>query len=365
MNTAAPPSTLRLRLSLRHGDFALAVDETLPAAGILALHGPSGAGKTTLLRCIAGLERATVGFLSHGNATWQDDAQAAFVAPHRRRVGVVFQEARLFDHLTVRGNLQYGLRRTPAAERRIGLEEVVAALDLAPLLDRAPQRLSGGERQRVALGRALLTSPRLLLLDEPLSALDRSRKGAILTFLAQLPARYGISLIYVSHTLDEVIQVADYLVLLEEGRIAGHGPLADVLGRLDLPLAQRDDAGAVLEAEVSGHDERYHLTRLRLADQHLTISRLARRAGEKLRLHIHARDVSLALNPPADTTILNVLPCRITAIAPADNPAQALVGLESGGQALLARITRKSCDQLGMKPGITVYAQIKSVALTL
>lgn len=364
MNAAAPASTLLLRLNLQRGDFALAVDETLPADGIIALHGPSGAGKTSLLRCIAGLERATGGLLSHGGDTWQDSERGSFIAPHQRRVGVVFQEARLFDHLTVRGNLQYGLRRTPTAERRIGFEEVVAALDLSLLLDRDPEQLSGGERQRVALGRALLTSPRLLLLDEPLSALDRSRKGAILTVLSQVPARFGIPLIYVSHTLDEIIQLADYLVLLEGGRIAGHGPLAKMLGRLDLPLARRDDAGAVLEAVVSAHDERYHLTHLRLADQLLAVSRLSRQAGERLRLHIHARDVSLTLSAPTDTTILNVLPCRITAIAAADNPAQTLIGLESGGQTLLARITRKSCDQLGLKPGITVYAQIKSVALT-
>ena len=365
MNAAAAPSALRLWLRLQRGDFVLEVDDTLPAGGIIALHGPSGAGKTSLLRCIAGLERTTGGFLSHGNDTWQDGAHDSFVAPHRRRVGVVFQEARLFDHLAVRGNLQYGLRRTPAAERRIGFEEVVAALDLAPLLDRAPHRLSGGERQRVALGRALLTSPQLLLLDEPLSALDRPRKDAILAFLAQLPARFDIPLVYVSHILDELIQLADYLVLLEGGRITGHGPLANMLGRLDLPLAQRDDAGAVLEAAVSGHDEHYHLTHLRLADQQLTVSRLARQAGEKLRLHIHARDVSLTLHPPTDTTILNVLPCRITALAAADNPAQTLIGLESGGQVLLARITRKSCEQLGLNPGMAVYAQIKSVALTI
>jgi molybdate transport system ATP-binding protein len=195
--------------------------------------------------------------------------------------------------------------------------------------------------------------------------MDRTRKSGILTFLAQLPGRFGVPIIYVSHTLDEVLQLADYLVLLESGRIAGHGPLTDMPNRVDLSLAQRDDAGAVLEAVVSAHDEHYGLTVLSAAGQSLFVSRLARQIGEKLRLHIHARDVSLTLHPPAATTILNVLPCRIRAIAPAANPSQALVSLEVARQSLLARVTRKSCDQLGLSPGLMVYAQIKSVALVL
>jgi molybdate transport system ATP-binding protein len=365
MSAAAASSPLQIRLRLQRGALALAVDEQFPAAGIIALHGPSGAGKTSLLRCIAGLERHSEGLLCYGTDTWQDEAQGVFIPSHRRRVGMVFQEARLFDHLSVRDNLQYGLRRTPQEERWLSFEEVVDNLDLTALLKRTPELLSGGERQRVALGRALLAGPRLLLLDEPLSGLDRARKSTILAFLAQLPGRFGIPMLYVSHTLDEVIQLADYLVLLEAGRVSGHGPLADMLKRLDLSLAQRDDAGAVLEAEVSGHDDHYHLTRLHFAGQGLTVSRLQRPAGTKVRLHIHARDVSLTLHPPSDTTILNIVPCRINAIAAADNPAQVLLSLESAGQSLLARVTRKSCDQLGLRPGLTVYAQIKSVALTI
>ena len=365
MTASTMQAALQMRFRLRRGDFTLDVQETLPAAGVIALFGPSGSGKTTLLRCLAGLERSAEGFLSLGTTGWQDESRKLFVPPHQRGVGMVFQEPRLFDHLTAQGNLEYGLRRTPAAERRLGLAEVVSALDLTPLLDRAPRQLSGGERQRVALGRALLSSPRLLLLDEPLSALDRTRKNAVLHFLAQLPARWGIPIVYVSHTLDEVIQLADYLTVLEGGRIAGHGRLTEMFQRLDLPLAHRDDAGAVLEAAVSAHDDHYHLTRLSLADQRLTVSRLARHVGEKLRLHIHARDVSLTLHPPADTTILNILPCRIKDIAAADNPAQVLIRLETAGQTLLARVTRKSCDQLALRTGLTVYAQVKSVALVV
>jgi len=356
---------MNLRLRIWRGDFALTVEESFPAAGIIALFGPSGAGKTTLLRCLAGLERAAEGLLSLGSVTWQDEARRLFVPPHRRRVGMVFQEPRLFDHLNARANLEYGLKLTPVAEQGLSFDEVVTALDLAALLDRMPHQLSGGERQRVALGRALLTCPQLLLLDEPFAPLDRARKDAILIFLAQLPARFGMPIIFVSHTLDDVIQLADYLILQEAGRISGHGPLTEMLKRLDLSLAQRDDAGTVIEAAVTSHDDHYHLTTVSFTGRYLNISRLARPIGEKLRLHIHARDVSLTLHAPAGTTILNVLPCRITAIAPADNPAQVLVMLESAGQALLARVTRKSRDQLGLSPGLTVYAQVKSVALAV
>lgn len=363
MNGVATRAMLHMQLRLRRGDFVLDVNDTLPHTGIIAVFGPSGAGKTSLLRCLAGLEPVAAGVLSMNDTTWQDQARRLFVPPHQRGIGMVFQEARLFDHLTTRDNLEYGLRRTPATQRRLTPEEVITALHLEPLLKRAPQQLSGGERQRIALGRALLASPQLLLLDEPLSALDRALKDAILPFLAQLPGRLGMPIIYVSHTLDEVIRLADHLLLLEDGRISSHGPLADMFQRLDLSLAQRDDAGAVLEAEVAAHDDHYHLSTLAFADRYLTVSRLAYAIGTRLRLHIQARDVSLTLQPPADTTILNILPCTIDALASARSPAQSLIKLETAGQVLLARVTRKSCEQLDLRPGMKVYAQIKSVAL--
>lgn len=356
-------ATLHMRLRLRRGDFVLEVDEHFPATGISALFGPSGAGKTTLLRCLAGLEPGAEGVLSLNGTTWQDHGRRHFVPSHQRGIGMVFQEARLFDHLTARGNLEYGLRRTPTAHRRLSLEEVVTALQLEPLLNRAAHQLSGGERQRVALGRTLLASPQLLLLDEPLSALNRGLKDSIIEFLIELPTRMRIPVIYVSHTTDEVIRLADHLLLLEGGKISGHGRLADMFQRLDLSLAQRDDAGTVFEARISAHDDDYHLTTLAFADHRLTVSRLTAPIGTRLRLHIQARDVSLTLQPPTDTTILNVLPCTVTALAAAPNPAQTLVKLDAAGQSLLARVTRKSCDQLELKPGQTVYAQIKSVAL--
>lgn len=363
MNLATTQSMLHIRLRLRRSDFILDVNDTLPNQGIIALFGPSGAGKTTLLRCLAGLEPFAEGVLSLNGTVWQDQARAVFVPPHQREIGMVFQEARLFDHLTTRDNLEYGLRRTPEGQRRLPLQEVITALQLEPLLNRTPRQLSGGERQRIALGRTLLASPQLLLLDEPFSALDRKLKDAIMPFLAQLPERLNIPILYVSHTLDEIIRLADYLLLLEKGTISGLGRLSDMFQRLDLSLAQRDDAGAVLEAEIGSHDDHYHLTILEFAGQRLIVSRLPYPVGKHLRLHVQARDVSLTLQAPTDTTILNILPCSINALAPAGNPAQALIKLEVGGQTMLARVTRKSCDQLDLRPGITVYAQIKSVAL--
>lgn len=356
---------LRIALQLQRGPFNLAAEASLPSGRIIALFGPSGAGKTTLLRCLAGLECAAPGVVALDDMQWQDTNRGLFLPPHSRNTGFQFQEPRLFDHLTVKENLQYGLRRIPASERHIDLEEVAATLELTELLERMPAQLSGGERQRSALGRALLASPRLLLLDEPFSALDRARKSATLAFLATLPRRYNMTIILVSHTLEDVVQIADHLVLLEQGKISGHGPLTTMLQRLDLSLAQREDAGAVIEATVEEHDDHYQLTTLRFADRQLIVSRLPHHRGEKVRLHIHARDISLSLQPPTATTILNSLPCRIQAIAAAQNPAQRLLSLEVADQILLARITRKSCDHLGLAPGMPAYAQIKSVALVI
>lgn len=363
MNKTTTPLSLHIRLRLERGSFCLDINDTLPTTGITAVFGPSGAGKTTLLRCLAGLETSAEGTLTRGAVTWQDHTRKLFVPSHQRGVGMVFQESRLFDHMSVRANLEYGFRRTPAEQRRIAFQEVAAALHLDPLLDRTPAQLSGGERQQVALGRTLLASPQLLLLDEPLSAMDRALKDAIMQFLVQLPKRMGIPILYVSHTLEEVIRLADNLLLLEEGKVSGHGRLVDMFRRLDSSLALRDDAGAVLEAKILAHDDHYHLSTLDFAHQHLFVSRLAEPIGTILRLHIQARDVSLTLHPPADSTILNILPCTITALASGRIPAQKLIKLDVAGQALLARITRKSCDQLGLKPGLKVYAQIKSVAL--
>jgi molybdate transport system ATP-binding protein len=353
---------IHARFDLAYPDFALHTDIQFPARGITALFGPSGSGKTTLLRCIAGLERAAGGLLRVHDEVWQDGAK--FLPVHRRRLGYVFQEASLFLHLSVRRNLEYGLQRIPAAERKVQLEQVVEWLGLNKLIDRNdPSSLSGGERQRVAIGRALLTSPRLLLMDEPLSSLDAASKQEILPYLERLHSELDIPVLYVSHALDEVARLADHLVLLEQGRVIASGALNDTLSRLDLPTAHLDDAGAVIEAKVAVHDETYHLTRLDFSGGNLWVSKLERASGEIVRARVLARDVSIAITAPNGSSISNILAARITEIHD-EGPDKVNVRLTVGDEhMLLARITRRSRDQLGLVVGMEVFAQVKSVAL--
>ncbi|MDX5372331.1 MAG: molybdenum ABC transporter ATP-binding protein [Pseudomonadaceae bacterium] len=357
--------SLAIDLNLSHAEFSLEVALRLPGRGITALFGPSGSGKTSLLRCVAGLERPERGRIEVNGECWQDSARRHFLAPHKRALGYVFQEASLFPHLSVRGNLEYGQQRIPAGPRRIDLDQAVQLLGIDHLLERHPATLSGGERQRVGIARALLTSPRLLLLDEPLAALDGKRKQEILPYLERLHDELDIPMLYVSHAADEVARLADHLVLLEQGRALASGPLEQLLPRLDLPLAQTDDAGVVLHAQVCGHDERYQLLTLALPATPLTL-RLPHAPlplGQALRLKVQARDVSLSLQPPGPSSILNRLPVRVLELADAEQSAQVLVRLELAGQPLLARITRYSRDQLDLQPGQALWAQIKAVAL--
>jgi molybdate transport system ATP-binding protein len=361
---------MRGRFRLARGGFELDVDFTAPATGLTGVFGPSAAGKTTLLRCMAGLERATDGLLEVGGEVWQDEARGVFVPVHRRRVGYVFQEAGLFAHLSVRRNLEYGLRRTPAGERRVRFEEAVEWLGLAPLLARDPRRLSGGERQRVAIARALLASPRLLLMDEPLAALDAPARQEILPYLERLQARLAVPVLYVSHAAAEVLRLADHLLLLAAGRLRASGPVAEVSTRLDLlPWAPEAELGAVVEARVAGHDERFGLTYLDFAGGRLSLPRHAVEAGSRQRLRVLARDVSLALEPPVRTSVLNIFPARILEIGGGEGAGaagpQPLVKLDAGGAVLLAQITRKSLVTLELRPGLPVYAVVKGVALLL
>jgi molybdate transport system ATP-binding protein len=354
---------IRARFDLAYPGFALQADMKFPARGITGLFGPSGSGKSTLLRCIAGLERTAGGLLRVHDEVWQDGAK--FLPVHRRRLGYVFQEASLFPHLSVRRNLEYGWQRIPAAERKVQLEQVVEWLGLSKLIARKdPSTLSGGERQRVAVGRALLTSPSLLLMDEPLAALDATSKQEIFPYLEQLHSELEIPVLYVSHALDEVVRLADHLVLLQQGRVIASGALNEMLARLDLPPAHLDDAGAVIEAKVAVHDETYHLTLLDFSGGNLWVSKLDRASGEIVRARILARDVSIATVAPHCSSISNILAARITDIRD-QGPDRMILRLEVGdGNVLLSRITRRSCDQLGLVVGMGVFAQVKSVALT-
>ena len=354
-------SGIQVSLQSRLGDFGLDVQFTAPAQGVTALFGRSGSGKTSVLRAVAGLVRTQRGHVRINDEVWQDDGR--FVPTHQRPIGYVFQEASLFPHLSVRRNLEYGLRRVPEAARQIPFHDVVELLGISTLLQRATPRLSGGERQRVAIARALLTSPRLLLMDEPLSALDHAAKQTILPYLERLHDEFAIPSLYVSHDPNEVARLADHMVVLEDGRVTAQGEAAPLLTRLDLPLSGYDDASALLEGIVSAHDDSFHLTWISLQGNRIAVGREDLPVGGHARIQIQARDVSLALRAHTDTSILNVLPAKV--IDTRDiNPTQALVRLElEDGQTLLSRITRRSAIGLEIREGMHLYAQVKSVAL--
>jgi molybdate transport system ATP-binding protein len=344
---------------LDYPGFTLDVDLDLPGSGVTAVFGQSGCGKTTLLRCIAGLERGA-GRLDVNGETWQD--AATFLSTHRRPLGYVFQDARLFAHLTVAGNLDYGMRRAAGADssRRA---PIIDLLGLGSLLERLPERLSGGEQQRVAIARALLTAPRLLLLDEPLAALDHARKREILPWLERLKDELEIPVIYVSHAADEVARLADHLVVLEGGRNVAQGPLAETLARVDLPIRLGEDAGAVFAATVAERDAEWHLARVEFDGGELWVKDSGVPVGQRVRVRILARDVSIAGSRHNDVSILNLLPATVIALAGEDHPSAVLVQLRAGATTLLARLTRRSAQRLDLVPGREVWVQIKAVAL--
>jgi len=356
---------IQMRLKLRYSGFALDVDLQLPGRGVTALYGHSGSGKTTCLRCIAGLERADQGFIQVNDEVWQDSDNRIFVAPHKRALGYVFQEASLFPHLSVLANLEFGLKRIPRPQRRVDMAHATELLGISHLLDRHPQHLSGGERQRVGIARALLTSPKLLLMDEPLAALDAQRKGEILPYLQRLHDELDIPVLYVSHSQDEVARLADHIVLLSNGKALASGPIGQTLARLDLPLAMGDDAGVVIEGRVSAYDADYQLLSLQLPDTSLDIRvpHTPMDVGQALRCKVQARDVSLSLDNAGHSSILNRLPVTVVSEMNADNAAHVLIRLDAAGTPLLARITRYSRDQLNVHPGQPLWAQIKAVAV--
>jgi len=353
---------LEIRCRLERRDFALDADLRLPATGITAIFGASGSGKTTLLRCVAGLERATSARIAVSGETWQDSASGLFVPTHRRALGYVFQEASLFDHLDVRGNLAFAQRRAGAGAGA-SLQPLLELLGIVDLLDRRPHQLSGGERQRVAIARALATQPRILLLDEPLAAVDLSRRREILPWLERLHEELRIPMLYVTHSGDEVARLADHLVLLEAGRVRASGPLRELLARVDLAAVPGEEPGALLEATVAERDERWHLARVAFDGGALWLPDAGLAIGHAVRVRVLARDISLALQPPAATSIQNVLPCKVLAIAPGVHPSQAVVQLACGGSLLLARVTARAVDALELRPGSRAWAQVKSAAL--
>ncbi len=352
---------IRACFRLDYGSFSLDVDLKLPGTGITALFGHSGSGKSSLLRCIAGLQKAQQGYFEINGSCWQDSSQGFFLPTYQRPLGYVFQEANLFPHLTVRDNLFYGVKRIKQNSAAIKLEPTLDLLGIAHLMERMPTKLSGGERQRVAIARALLLNPSLLLMDEPLASLDVKRKQEIMPFLSRLHQLLEIPVLYVTHSQEEVAQLADTLVIMEEGKILAAGSLSDIQSRLDVSLAQDRDAATVWQVTVAAHEPEYHLTRVDFAGGSLSLPTVNAEIGTPLRVQIYARDVSIALESPKASSILNILPATITGIADGRD-SRTIVQVRVGNKPLLAHITRKSALLLGLRIDMAVYVQIKGTS---
>jgi molybdate transport system ATP-binding protein len=352
-------SELLVDIRVSYADFDLEVAQEFALSGVTGLFGQSGSGKSTLLRVIAGLETRASGRVVMGSEVWQD--QGRHLPAERRGVGYVFQDTRLFPHLTVGGNLDYALRRAKGLGGP-GMDEIVTALDLGPLLARRPAALSGGEKQRVAVGRALLTAPKILLMDEPLAALDEARKAEILPYLERLRDQSRVPILYVSHSVGEIARLAQNIVVLRAGRVLRAGAAVDVLSDPDaVPMVGTREAGAVVEARVIAHHED-GLTELSVSAGRLWLPRIEAHPGDVLRLRIPAQDIILARARPDGLSALNILPVVVTEVRMGEGPG-AIVQLQAGSDRLLARLTRRSVDALGLKPGIAAHAVIKSVAL--
>jgi len=371
-----PPASagLHIQTRLQRTGFVLDVNMRLPGKGVTVLFGPSGSGKTTLLRVLAGLEREAAGQVCAGGDVWQDSARGVFRPVHLRALGYVFQEASLFDHLSVQDNLKFGFHRTPADQRRHAWDQGLHLLGIAHLLERMPHQLSGGERQRVAIARALASSPRVLLMDEPLAALDAQRKAEILPWLEQLHDQLDIPVLYVTHSPDELARLADQVVLMEDGRVRESGPVIELMARLDLPLAHGDGAAALIAARICGHAPSDLMCMLEFDGGRLVLPQTRTTplpTGTPVRIRIQARDVSVSLQKPEQTSVLNILPATVVDMVD-DGPGQVLLGLQVGnaGQGttanttrLLSRISQLSARRLGLAPGVALYAQIKGVAM--
>jgi molybdate transport system ATP-binding protein len=355
---------LEVAVAKRLGAFSLEVAFSAPASGATALFGRSGAGKSATLAAIAGAMRPDRGRISLGGRALFDASLRLDVPVERRAIGWVFQDARLFPHLSVRANLEYGAHRARGRDAGVRFDEVISVLGVESLLGRRPARLSGGERQRVAIGRALLSQPSLLLMDEPLSALDTPRRAEILPFLERLKSRFALPILYVTHSLAEVVRLADRLVVLEEGRTAAEGALADVLARPDVPLVSyRADAAATLDGIVAEHSSERALSRIRIGEIDLFAPRLHRPLGEAVRAVVLARDVLLARRPPQEISARNILSGRISSLASRpDGSVMVRVTLD-GGPALLSAVTVDAVRSLRLQPGEAVWAILKSVAV--
>lgn len=353
---------MSLSVNIRKTQGAFLLEAAFESAGhVTALFGPSGSGKTTLVNIIAGLARPDGGSVQIDGKTLVDVSSGAFIPTHRRRVGYVFQEGRLFPHMSVRGNLLYGVRSVPKGERWAELDQVISLLGIGHLLDRRPARLSGGEKQRVAIGRALMASPLLLLMDEPLAAIDQTRRSEILPYLDRLRSEMRVPIVYVSHSVDEIARIADEVVLMEDGKSIAAGPTAEILSRLDLPSLGGSDAGTVLPATVCAVDSQRGTAIVEHRAGRLSIQTRNASVGDTMRIRIHARDVAVAVGDPGRISIRNRLPATIAEIRTDETTAD--LRLDLAGSPLIARLTIDAVDDLGLKEGMEVTALIKAVAV--
>ena len=355
--------SLEAKFKVDYPEFNLDVELTLPARGVTVVFGPSGSGKTTLLRCLSGLEKAPSGYMKIADQVWQDEE--TFIPIQERKIGLVFQESRLFPHLSIQDNLLYGYQRTQPAERNLQLDEVAQVLNLEALLKRRPEKLSGGERQRVAIGRALLTSPKLLLMDEPLASLDMQLKAEIIPFIKRIENEFKTPIVYVTHSMNEVLQLVDTMVILKSGKVENIGSVEEVFSDVQSREALGDEQlGAVLETLVLEHDEEFGLTRLDFMGQVLHVPRQNIPVGESLRVHIHSRDVSLSTASPAGaTSVLNILRAKVEKVGVIDLKGYSVDIELDAGRPILATITRKSLANLNLKPGQPIYVHIKAIKM--
>lgn len=354
---------LDVRLTLPRAHFSVSVDLQLPAQGITVLYGPSGSGKTSVLRAVAGLDRAQQARVVVGEDVWQDDATGVYLPTHRRALGYVFQEASLLSHLDVQGNLRYGLSRVRSPQAEATLTHAVELLGIGHLLARRTDGLSGGERQRVAIARALATSPRLLLLDEPLAALDQGRREEVLPWLERLRDQARLPMLYVTHSCEEMGRLADHLVVMDAGRVRAAGPVTEVLASLHPPVLAGDDVGVLLPAQVLRRDAAWHLIEVGFDGGTLWVRDDGAELGQSVRVRLLARDVSLSTEAPQHSSIQNHLMGEVDAVVDDAHPAQALVRVRCSGSAVLARVTRRALDQLGVRVGTRLWVLVKSAAL--
>ncbi len=354
---------LRIRVHLSRSDFQLNVDLDLPSKGITVLFGASGSGKTTLLRCVAGLEPLAHGLIRMEQELWQDESRQVFVPTWERGLGYVFQEASLFDHLDVQKNMAYGLKRSKKPGAAEALSRAIELLGIGHLMHRHPSSLSGGERQRVAIARALATQPRLLLLDEPLAALDHARRHEILPWLEKMRDELSVPMLYITHSADEVARLADYLVVLENGSVKACGVAQDVLARVENPVIVGEDAGVLLHGTVAQRDAVWHLLKVEFPGGYLWVRDNDIAVGRQVRLRVLARDISISAYEPHDTSIQNHLKGSIEAIVDGAHASQALVRIRCGETILLARVTKRAMSMLSLTTGSAMWAQVKSVAV--